>query len=106
MPSPGKGKVHKINYSPDEACLVGNSLCEIELDDESSSTSANSSKNGTSSNSSSINSHKDSLSTERLSELGINDIIKAEEKLRLSPEQQEKEKRHQKSKVGFILKFK
>jgi len=100
LPSPGKGKVHKINYKPDEACLVGNSLCEIELEDEVSQTNAKSSKHGSSSATSS--SHKETLSTEKLSELGIQDILKAEEQLRLSPEQQDKERRHQKSKSRFI----
>lgn len=33
IPSPAKGRIHKLNYALEQACLVGKTLCEIEVED-------------------------------------------------------------------------
>ncbi len=62
IPSPAKGKISKIHYSTEQACLVGKALCEIEIDEVSASATI----------------HAESKK-ENLSELGFEDILKAEE---------------------------
>jgi pyruvate/2-oxoglutarate dehydrogenase complex dihydrolipoamide acyltransferase (E2) component len=60
LPSPGKGKISKLNYKTEEACLVGKSLCEIEIEEDDKVES------------------KNSLAAEVESGLGVDDILKAE----------------------------
>jgi pyruvate/2-oxoglutarate dehydrogenase complex dihydrolipoamide acyltransferase (E2) component len=34
IPSPGKGKIQKINYDVEQTCLVGKPLCEILIEED------------------------------------------------------------------------
>jgi pyruvate/2-oxoglutarate dehydrogenase complex dihydrolipoamide acyltransferase (E2) component len=64
IPSPSTGKIIKINYMPEQACLVGKALCEIEIEELVSSSDNK--------NKSNINSN------EEKTDLGIDDILLAE----------------------------
>ena len=66
IPSPAKGRIHKMHYKTEEACLVGKSLCEIEIEEEGEIIKKEENQ---------IN--KGSSAKEV--DLGIEDILKAEE---------------------------
>ncbi len=61
IPSPSKGKIAKINYMPEQACLVGRALCEIEVEELSSSSD-----------------NKNKIIQGEKTDLGIDDILTAE----------------------------
>ena len=63
IPSPAKGRIHKFHYKTEEACLVGKSLCEIEIEEEGEI----------------IKKEEKQINKAKPVDLGIEDILKAEE---------------------------
>ena len=63
IPSPAKGRIHKLHYKTEEACLVGKSLCEIEIEEEGEI----------------IKKEEKQINKAKAVDLGIEDILKAEE---------------------------